>query len=162
MRFTCLFFSAALFGGLYEIMQCTCTDNFSLIDDVRACLCVLLKANKVRIASVRGIEAIINAMSTHKDSSVIQENACGALRNLALNDGIYISASLPTLSCVHFSLLRHAFCCCLFFFEETRTQCFLVYVDLYMAKVLMDICFMDFYIGSKPTKSRLHPLEGSR
>ena len=46
-------------------------------------------ANRVMIASLGGIEAIIKAMSTHKDSSEMQENACGALANLvAKNDGI--------------------------------------------------------------------------
>ncbi len=45
-------------------------------------------ANKVKIASLRGIEAIIEAMSTHNDNGQVQENACGALCNLAANDGL--------------------------------------------------------------------------
>ncbi len=46
-------------------------------------------ANRVKIASLGGIEAIIKAMSTHKDHSGVQENACSALWNLVFkNDGI--------------------------------------------------------------------------
>ena len=45
-------------------------------------------ANRFKIASLGGIEAIIKAMSTHIDNSVVQEIACGCLRNLAFNDGI--------------------------------------------------------------------------
>ena len=43
--------------------------------------------NQVKIASLGGIEVIIKAMSTHKDHSGVQKNACGALGNLAVNDG---------------------------------------------------------------------------
>ena len=46
-------------------------------------------ANRVKIASLGGIQAIIEAMSTYKDNSGVQEKACGALWNLtAYNDGI--------------------------------------------------------------------------
>jgi len=45
-------------------------------------------ANKGKIASLGGIEAIIEAMSTHKDHSVVQEKACAAFWNLAANDGM--------------------------------------------------------------------------
>jgi hypothetical protein len=48
-------------------------------------------ANKDKIASLGGIEAIIKAMSTHKDHSAVQEKACGALWNLAAIDGIRLS-----------------------------------------------------------------------
>ena len=44
-------------------------------------------ANKVKIASVGGIEAIIKAMSTHSDNAAVQDKACGALNHLAANDG---------------------------------------------------------------------------
>jgi hypothetical protein len=47
----------------------------------------LFTANKVKIASLGGIEAIIKAMSTHKDISIVQEKACSALWSLAVNDG---------------------------------------------------------------------------
>ncbi len=53
-------------------------------------LCVIFIANEIKIASLGGIEAIIKAMSTHKDNSVVQENGCRALWNLAANDGICI------------------------------------------------------------------------
>ena len=49
-------------------------------------------ANKDKIASLGGIEAIIEAMSTHKDHSAVQEKACGALWNLAANDGFCLLA----------------------------------------------------------------------
>ncbi len=42
--------------------------------------------NKVKIASLGGIEAIIKAMSTHKDHIGVQVNACRALWNLAANN----------------------------------------------------------------------------
>jgi hypothetical protein len=45
-------------------------------------------ANKDKIALLGGIEEIIKAMSAHKDHSVVQENACAALWNLAANDGM--------------------------------------------------------------------------
>ena len=48
----------------------------------------IMAANKIKIASLGGIEAIIKAMATHQDHNGVQENACAALRNLALNDGI--------------------------------------------------------------------------
>ena len=44
-------------------------------------------ANKVKIVSLGGIEAIIKAMSTHQAHSGIQEGACGVFRSLATNDG---------------------------------------------------------------------------
>ncbi len=47
--------------------------------------------NQVKIVWLGGIEAIIKAMSTHKENSEVQEKACTALRNLADNDGIFIS-----------------------------------------------------------------------
>ena len=53
----------------------------------------LFTANKVGIASLGGIDAIIKAMSTHMDNSGVQENACGALWNLAVNDGLRLSCS---------------------------------------------------------------------
>ncbi len=45
-------------------------------------------ANRVKIGSLGGIEAIIKAMSGHKDHSGLQEIACGALRVLSENEGI--------------------------------------------------------------------------
>ena len=42
----------------------------------------------MKIVSLGGIEAIIKAMSTHKDHSGVQEKACGALMKLAVNDGM--------------------------------------------------------------------------
>ena len=61
----------------------------------RRCLCPFVSLyidNEVKIASLGGIEAIIKAMSTHKDHSGVQENACSALWNLAANDGMCSSA----------------------------------------------------------------------
>ncbi len=70
-----------------------CTYGYILIYAQRLYLCLAFIANKVKIASLGGIEAIIKAMSTHKDNSGVQEYACAALRNLAANnDGIYIFA----------------------------------------------------------------------
>ncbi len=45
-------------------------------------------ANRVKIASLGGIEAIIKAMSTHKDHNGVNARAFGALENLTANDGI--------------------------------------------------------------------------
>ncbi len=55
-------------------------------------------ANRVKIASLGGIQAIIEAMSAYKDNSGVQEKACGALWNLtAYNDGICLSFFLCRL-----------------------------------------------------------------
>ena len=43
--------------------------------------------NAVKIASLGGIEAVIMAMSIHKDISDVQENACRTLLSLAQYDG---------------------------------------------------------------------------
>ncbi len=46
--------------------------------------------NIVKIASLHGIAAIINAMSTHKENSGVQKYACGALRAVSRdNNGIF-------------------------------------------------------------------------
>ncbi len=45
-------------------------------------------ANKDKIASLRGIEAIIKSLSTHSDNAAVQDKACGALNHLAANDGM--------------------------------------------------------------------------
>ncbi len=46
-------------------------------------------ANREKIASVGGIEAIMVAMSAHKDQSGVQEQACTALWNVSANsDGM--------------------------------------------------------------------------
>ncbi len=47
----------------------------------------------MKIASLGGIEAIIAAISAHKDHIAVQEKACGALRILAANDGMLSIAS---------------------------------------------------------------------
>ena len=52
-------------------------------------------ANRPMIASLRGFEAIIKAMSTHFRCAIVQEHACGALWNLAVNDGIPIWSDVP-------------------------------------------------------------------
>jgi hypothetical protein len=64
-------------------------------------------ADRLKIASLGGIEAIIKAMYTHKDRIGVQENACGALENLAANEGlVYFPASsrarsyVRSLSCI--------------------------------------------------------------
>ena len=44
-------------------------------------------ANKDKIASLGGIEAIIKSLSTHSDNAAVQDKACGALSHLAANDG---------------------------------------------------------------------------
>jgi hypothetical protein len=48
-----------------------------------------MTANRVEIASFGGIEAIVRAMSTHKDHSGVQEKACKAMGWLAANNGIF-------------------------------------------------------------------------
>ncbi len=45
----------------------------------------------MKIASLGGLEAIMAAMSAHKDHGGVQEQACGALGNLAVNDGMVVS-----------------------------------------------------------------------
>ena len=48
----------------------------------------LIASNQTKIASLGGLEAIINAMLTHKDISEVQDRGCGALFSLAyLSDG---------------------------------------------------------------------------
>ncbi len=44
----------------------------------------------IKIVSLGGIEAIIKAMSTHKDDYVVQQIACFALSSLASNNGMFI------------------------------------------------------------------------
>ena len=61
--------------------------------------------NKVKIASLGGIEVIITAMSTHQDHNGVQEHACTALGNLAHNDGI----SCPLINVGHSRFFIWAF-----------------------------------------------------
>jgi len=42
-------------------------------------------ANKDAISAAGGIEALATSMKTHQASALVQQNACGALDNLALN-----------------------------------------------------------------------------
>ena len=42
--------------------------------------------NKIKIANVGGIEAIVEAMKNHIDAEAIQNNCCEALDNLSEND----------------------------------------------------------------------------
>jgi hypothetical protein len=56
------------------------------------CIFVNVIANQVKIVSLGGIEAIIKAMSSHKDHSGVQEQACGALLKLAHTDGMVSTA----------------------------------------------------------------------
>jgi hypothetical protein len=44
--------------------------------------------NKVSIARVGGIAAIVQATKTHFQVANVQEEACGALRNLSYNDNL--------------------------------------------------------------------------
>ncbi len=44
----------------------------------------------MKIATVGGVEAIIAAMSAHKDHSGVQKKACGALWSLANSDGMVL------------------------------------------------------------------------
>ncbi len=82
-------------------MQYTLCHLF-LSDRRSPCLFVSLHiANRVKIASLGGIEAIIKAMSTHKDHSGVQKNACGALNNLAANQGIILISSLFSIRSCH-------------------------------------------------------------
>ncbi len=48
-----------------------------------------LLENGVKIASLGGIEAIIEAMSIHKDHNGVQEWACAALGNLASSSSMF-------------------------------------------------------------------------
>ena len=59
----------------------------------------MTEKNKSKIAALGGIEAIISAMSTYKDHSGVQSNACNALGNLALNEGVF--CPLPYRSFVY-------------------------------------------------------------
>ncbi len=62
--------------------------------------------NKVKIASLGGIEAILAAMSAHKDHIEVQEQACGALASLAAdNDGIISMQALFLRFFYSFSLI---------------------------------------------------------
>ncbi len=56
-------------------------------------------ANRPKIASLGGLTAIIKTMATHKDEGEVQENACGALRNLIINEGKYLM-QLLLLKCM--------------------------------------------------------------
>ncbi len=74
-------------NSLILIIECLCSYYVFI-------LIVNMIANQVKIASLRGIEAIIKAMSTHNDHSGVQEQACGALSNLAVNDDGMVSISM--------------------------------------------------------------------
>jgi hypothetical protein len=71
----------------------------------------MTEKRKLLIGKLRGIEAVINAMSTHKDHSQVQHYACFALASLAINDGT---------SCVHF-FFNISLICYAFFIAETRS-----------------------------------------
>jgi hypothetical protein len=43
-------------------------------------------ANRVSIAAIHGIEAIVSAMAAHNNVLEVQENGCYAPGNLACND----------------------------------------------------------------------------
>ena len=88
------------------------------------CLTRSILANLAKIISLGGVDVIINAMSTHKDNGGVQENACWALSNLAIEDCML--KILHTLSSIHwwhvsvFNLAHglfywfYLFCFCLF------------------------------------------------
>ncbi len=67
----------------------------------------MAEKNRVIVASLGGIEAIISAMTNHKYHSGVQEWACHALAELALKDGmlllVYFLFELdPSLVCEAF------------------------------------------------------------
>ncbi len=47
-------------------------------------------ANQVKISEVSGIERMLIAMKCHEASAAVQENGCGALRNLAFNNSMWV------------------------------------------------------------------------
>jgi hypothetical protein len=48
-------------------------------------LCGLSADNKVSIARLGGVEAVLGALRRHQTSAAVAEQACGALRKLAVN-----------------------------------------------------------------------------
>ena len=49
-------------------------------------LAALKEANQLKLAEAGGIEALVAAMTAHKTSAGVQEQACIALRNLTHNN----------------------------------------------------------------------------
>ena len=43
--------------------------------------------NRVEVAAIVGVEAVLAGMDAHKDAEGVQEAGCGALRNLCLDAG---------------------------------------------------------------------------
>jgi hypothetical protein len=74
--------SSVLMTLYCAVVTYECRHLISIASSDHPCLI----ANRVMIASLGGIEAIIAVMSAHKDHSGVQEKACGALSNLAVNN----------------------------------------------------------------------------
>ena len=77
-------------------------------------LIVVFLEDRAEIVSLGGIEAIISAMSTHKDHAKVQEEACSALGYLVANDGMF------SLFFSQFRLFSSAFL-------SSHVLCFLTY-----------------------------------
>jgi hypothetical protein len=64
----------------------------------------------MKIASLGGTEAIISAMSTHKDHIGVQQDACAALGSLASRNGMFMLTAQTTtksnLTCELLTLIR--------------------------------------------------------
>jgi hypothetical protein len=73
--------------------------------------------NKVTIASKGGIELILQAMKLHPNHADVQEYACGALQNLAVN------GELNILFVVFLSILP--------FFTTDKSVFFFFFVDFF-------------------------------
>ncbi len=65
--------------------------------------------NQIKIASLGGIEAIIDAMCAHKDESEVQANACGVLNELAKNEGLirYLDSSMSDFTVLDTHMHAH-------------------------------------------------------
>ncbi len=57
----------------------------------------MTEKNKVKIASLGGIEKIMRVISIHKWNLELQEKACSALSVLASNSGIFMFVDLICL-----------------------------------------------------------------
>ena len=48
---------------------------------------IYLEDNRIKAGTAGGVEAVVKAINTHIDNTIVCENGCGALRNMTFNNG---------------------------------------------------------------------------
>ena len=52
-------------------------------------MCTLSSGNRVRVIEAHGVELLARFMSKHPSNEAVQQEACLAINNLCINNGIY-------------------------------------------------------------------------